>query len=227
MGTSEHAYGLLMKALFKREISGEGSRIDLAMFESTVSWLTVPVTMTASFDTHISRRGNTHEFFCPVSVYKTSNGFIYLAVGNDRQWQAMAGLEIFQALDLPQYRKNSGRIKDVDNLNRQINAITATHTSEALIELFNSITVPVSKIKAISEVIADPLVSRRLLKAQDPVTGKQITLAPPPNMTPFLENQNQTLSFPPRFGEQNQAIYGEKLRLSAEKLADLEEKGVI
>ncbi len=227
MGTSEHAYGLLMKALFKREISGEGSRIDLAMFESTVSWLTVPVTMTASFDTRISRRGNTHEFFCPVSVYKTANGFIYLAVGNDRQWEAMAGLEVFKSLDIPEYRKNSGRIKDVGNLNRQINAITANLSSEELIELFNTITVPVSKIKTINEVIADPLVSQKLLSAKDPVTGKQITLAPPPNMTPFLEKQNRTLSFPPRFGEQNQDIYGEKLGLAADKLADLKDKGVI
>jgi formyl-CoA transferase len=227
MGTSEHAYGLLMKALFKREITGQGSRIDLAMFESTVSWLTVPVTMTASFDTQISRRGNTHEFFCPVSVYKTTNGYIYLAVGNDRQWAAMARLDIFNTLDRPEYRKNSGRIKDVANLNRQINAITASHSSEELIELFKRITVPVSKIKTIPEVIADPLVSQKLLTATDPVSGKQITLAPPPNMTPFLEKQSRTLSFPPRFGEQNEAIYGDQLGLSAEDLGGLKAKGVI
>ena len=227
MGTSEHAYGMLMKALFKRAATGQGSRIDLAMFESSVSWLTVPVTMTASFDTHISRRGNTHEFFCPVSVYKTANGYIYLAVGNDRQWQTMASLDIFKTLDHPEYQKNSGRIKAVQHLNQQINAITTNHSSEDLIALFNSITVPVSKIKTISEVIADPLVSQKLLFATDPVTGKQITLAPPPNLTPFLEKQNRTLSFPPRIGEQNQAIYGGKLRLSSDKLADLKEKGII
>jgi len=115
----------------------------------------------------------------------------------------------------------------VESLNRQINAITANHASEELIELFNAITVPVSKIKTIKEVIADPLVSRKLLTTTDPVTGKHITLAPPPNMTPFLEKQDRTLSFPPRFGEQNRAVYGEKLGLSAEKLADLKEKGVI
>jgi crotonobetainyl-CoA:carnitine CoA-transferase CaiB-like acyl-CoA transferase len=227
MGTSEHAYGLLMKALFKREISGQGSRIDLAMFESTVSWLTVPVTMTASFDKKTSRRGNTHEFFCPVSVYKTVNGFIYLAVGNDRQWQAMAAQEMFKSLDLPEYKKNSGRIKDVENLNRRINAITANHSSEELIELFNAITVPISKIKAIGEVIEDPLVRQKLLFSTDPVTGKRITLAPPPNMTPFLNKSNQTLSFPPRFGEHNGEIYGSQLKMSDKKLEGLTKKGVI
>ena len=181
MGTSEHAYGLVMKALFKRQATGEGSCINMAMFESSVSWLTVPITLTNSFGRSITRRGNTHEFFCPVSVYQTSNGYIYLAVGNDRQWQSMVSQKIFKSLDKPEYAKNAGRIADVVNLNAAITAITGNYTSEELIELFASITVPVSKINTIAEVIADPLVKRRLMHAQDPISGTRITLAPPPN----------------------------------------------
>ncbi len=108
MGTSEHAYGLLMKALFNRSVSGEGARIDLSMFESSVSWLTVPITMTASFGKCITRRGNTHEFFAPVSVYPTKDGFIYLAVGNDRQWKTMVSQDLFA----PSTSRNTRRIWD-------------------------------------------------------------------------------------------------------------------
>ena len=227
MGTSEHAYGLVMKALYKRQATGEGSCINMAMFESTVSWLTVPITLTASFGKTISRRGNTHEFFCPVSVYQTSNGYAYLAVGNDRQWKAMVSQDMFKSLNRPAYEKNAGRIGDVKNLNAAINSITKNYSSEELIDLFTSITVPVSKIQTVPEVIADPLVEKRLLTAQDPVSGTQITLAPPPNMTPFLEASDRRLSFPPRFGENNQEIYGRKLGYSDEALADLKEKGII
>jgi formyl-CoA transferase len=227
MGTSEHAYGLLMKALFKRQLTGEGTCINLSMFESSVSWLTVPITLTDSFGKRITRRGNTHEFFCPVSVYKTSNGFVYLAVGNDRQWKAMVTLEQFKSLDKPVYDKNAGRIEDVSNLNRAINEITAKYTSEELIDLFTSITVPISKIKIIPEVIEDPLVQRRLLNAQDPVSKRRITLAPPPNMTPYLEASDHRLSFPPRFGEHNMEIYGQVLGYTDDELARLKEKGII
>ncbi len=226
MGTSEHAYGLLMKALFKREKTGEGTRIDLAMFESSVSWLTVPITMTASFGKQISRRGNTHEFFSPVSVFKTKDGFIYLAVGNDRQWQSMVAQEPFQSLDMEAYKNNSGRIADVQNLNQSINAITRNHTSRELIRLFNAITVPISEIKPIEEVIRDPLTKRRLLQAEDPKTGKQITLAPPPHMTPFLDEHGQTMTFPPRFGEHNLQVYGQ-LGYGEQELAAFKEQGVI
>lgn len=227
MGTSEHGYGLLMKALFTRAVTGEGTRIDLSMFESTVSWLTVPIALSKSFGAHISRRGNTHEFFCPVSVYKTSNGFVYLAVGNDRQWQSMVSQDMFKSLDKEEYKTNAGRIADVVNLNKAINAVTEQHTSEEMIEFFNAITVPISKIKNINEVAEDPLVARRILTSTDPKTGTKVTLAPPPNMTPFLESLNKELSFPPRFGEQNQEIYGGLLGYDEATLAKYKENGII
>jgi formyl-CoA transferase len=227
MGTSEHGYGLLMKALFKRAMTGKGTRIDLSMFESTVSWLTVPIALSKSFGANISRRGNTHEFFSPVSVYKTSNGFVYLAVGNDRQWEAMVSQDMFKSLARDEYKKNQGRIADVKNLNAAINAITKEHTSEELIEMFNAITVPISKIKNVNEVVEDPLVARRILTSTDPKTGTKVTLAPPPNMTPFLEETDRKLSFPPRFGEQNGQIYGDILGYDKDDLAEFKEKGII
>jgi formyl-CoA transferase len=211
MGTSVHGYGEVMKALFKRQATGEGSCINISMFESSVSWLTVPITMTATFKKKITRRGNTHEFFCPVSVYKTKDGFAYVAVGNDRQWKSMVSEPMFKALDKPEYEKNAGRIKDVENLNKAINAITEKHTTDELIGLFNRITLPISKIKTIPEVVADTFVERRLVYSTDPKTGMKLTLAPPPTMTPHLEEVHRQISFPPRFGEQNQEIYGKLL----------------
>jgi len=227
MGTSEHAYGCLMKALFQRQATGAGSCIHLSMLESSVSWLTVPITFTATFNKTLSRRGNTHEFFCPVSVYPTRNGFVYMAVGNDRQWKALVALEMFQPLDQPGYAKNAGRIADVKNLNRSISAITQQLSSEELVQMLNAITVPASKIKTIREVVADPLVERRLLHATDPVTGQSLTLAPAPCLTPFLEASGQVLSFPPRCGEHNAEIYGGILGRTASDLADWKARGII
>ena len=226
MGTSEHAYGQVMKALYRREVTGEGSRIDLSMFESSLSWLTVPINMTASFGKTVTRRGNTHEFFSPVSVYETRDGFVYIAAGNDRQWAAIVSQEMFKALDQPAYAKNKGRIQDVANLNRAINEITRQHTTDELIALFTSITVPISRINRIDDVIRDPLVEKKLLHSRDPVTGTELTLAPAPYMTPLLEKNNRQLAFPPRFGEQNAEIYGQ-LGYSDEALAALKDKGVI
>ncbi|HIC85111.1 MAG TPA: CoA transferase [Desulfobacterales bacterium] len=227
MGCSEHTYGLIMKALYKRALTGEGSCINVSMFESAVSWLTVPITLTATFNKTITRRGNTHEFFAPVSVFKTKDGFLYLAVGNNKQWKAMVSQEIFSSLDKPEYDKNEGRIKDVKKLNKAIEAITRNYSTEELMEIFKSIGVPVGEIKKISEVVKDPLVEPRLLYAQDPKTGLKVTLAPPPYTTPYLKFCKRELSFPPRFGEHNQLIFGEKLGYTEKQLKELEEQKVI
>jgi formyl-CoA transferase len=226
MGTSEHAYGLVMKALVKRAMTGEGDRIDVSMFMSTTSWLTVPITLTKSFGNKISRRGNTHEFFAPVSVYETKDGYVYIAVGNDRQWVSMTQLPGFEKLAKPEYEKNKGRIQDVKNLNNMINESTRTKTTAEMIDLCNKATIAISKVNTIEEVIEDPYVKNAMLSAKDPVTGTQIWMAPPPFMTPFLKESNRQMTFPPRFGEDNAEIYG-KIGYSQEKLAGLKDKGVI
>jgi crotonobetainyl-CoA:carnitine CoA-transferase CaiB-like acyl-CoA transferase len=227
MGTSEHAYGLLMKALLKREKTGEGSRIDISMLESATSWLTVPITLTATFDEQVTRHGNTHQFFAPVSVFETKDGHVYVAVGNDRQWKAMVDLTLFQSLDRPEYEKNEGRIRDVVNLNQSIGKIFSAITSEELIKLFNEIGIPVSKIKGVPEVLEDPLINRRLLRSRDPKSGLDLTLAPPPSVTPFLKGSDNRVSFPPRFGEHNREIYGTMLGYAERDLSKFKEKGVI
>ena len=227
MGTSEHAYGLLMKALLKRERTGQGSRIDMSMLESATSWLTVPITITATFGKKVTRSGNTHKFFAPVSVFKTKNGYVYIAVGNDRQWKAMVNLPPFQSLDREEYEKNLGRINDVANLNQSIGKIFATLTSEELIKRFNEIGLPVSKINAVPEVLEDPLIKGELLKSRDAQSGIELTLAPPPFVTPFLKHSNKSLSFPPRFGEHNSELYCTLLGYSESDLIDFKEKGII
>jgi formyl-CoA transferase len=227
MGASEHGYGLLMKALFKRAITGQGSRIDLSMFESTVSWLTQAITHTVTFKKKVTRKGNTHEFFAPVSVYETKNGYTYIALGNDRQWETMTKIPGFESLNKKEYERNAGRIADVENLNRAINAITKKFTTEELIDIFNKATIPISRVNTIEEVAEDPLVKPHLIRSKDLKTGLEITLAPPPYNTPYLKSVNRRLSFPPRFGEHNEEIYGGLLGYSVAQLKEFKEKNII
>ena len=227
MGASEHGYGLLMKALYKRAVTGQGSRIDLSMFESTVSWLTQAITHTVTFKKKVTRRGNTHEFFAPVSVYETKDGYAYVAVGNDKQWETMTKIPGFESLYKKEYERNAGRIADVENLNNAINTITKKLRTEELIDIFNKATIAISKVNTIEEVVEDPLVKPNLIRSKDPKTGSEITIAPPPLMTPFLKSVNRILSFPPRFGEHNEEIYGSLLGYSSTQLKEFKEKNII
>jgi crotonobetainyl-CoA:carnitine CoA-transferase CaiB-like acyl-CoA transferase len=227
MGASEHAYGLIMKALYKRAVTKEGSRIDVSMFQSTVSWLTVPITQTKSFQKKITRRGNTHEFFAPVSVYKTKDAYAYVAVGNDIQWERMLKIAGFESLAKPEYARNEGRIGDVENLNSAIEKCTKNYTTDELIALFTNATIPISKVNTLEEVIEDPYIKDEILSSTDEKTGTTIYLAPLPVTTSYVKSLNRRLPFPPRFGEHNEEIYCDVLGYPKEKVEELKVKGVL
>ncbi len=226
MGSSEQVYGLVMKALYKRAVTGEGSKIDFSMFRSTVSWHAINIPMVATFGKKISRRGNTHEFFAPVSVYKTKDGYVYLAVGNNRQWKDLVNLEPFKCLDNPAYEYNEGRIKDVKNLNEKINNITSKIETDKLLEMLKSITVPASKINSIDDLINEPLLQNKFLKTEDNKTQYEITLCPPPFDNDFLQQNKRKFSFPPRLGEHNFEIYNQ-IGYSSNDIEKLKQDGVI
>ena len=227
MGTSEHSYGQLMKALYKRALTGEGSRIDMAMIDSTTSWLTQPVTMARTFGRPMTRRGNTHEFFGPVSVFPTTDGFVYIALGNDVQWQRLLALPGFEGLADPAYETNSGRIADMAALNKKLAAVTQGFATEDLLGTFREATIPIARVQGIDEVCEDPAIAPKLLKSVDSVTGFEVILAPPPIMTEYLESRERTMPFPPRLGEHNASILGGQLGLSDDELSALAADGAI
>ncbi len=223
LGTAEHAYGQVMKALYKRAASGGGSRLDISMFQSACSWLAVPLSLFLSFGVRMGRRGNTHEFFAPVSVYPAMDGYVYLAVGNDRQWRSLVELGPFAGLDRREYDTNAGRIRDVANLNIGIGRLTRAFVSAALVELLRGAGVPVAPVRDLAAVAADPLVRDHLLASRDPVTGTDLVLAPPP----CPAAGPKSISFPPRLGEHNREIYGGDLGLDEDTLAALAAQHII
>jgi formyl-CoA transferase len=227
LGAAEHAYGEVMKALYLRATGGQGARIDLSMLRSAVSWLVSPIMLQASFGIPTPRKGNRHPFFAPVDVFPTRDGHIYLAVGNDRQWEAITQLPGFESLVEDRYRTNAGRIADMDVLCERLASVTRGRCSEELVRALREAGVPVGQVNAVADVLRDPALERETVRARDPRSGVEITLPPPPTTTPYLVSVDRCLSFPPRLGEHNAAIYVEALALDAAELERLRQEGVI
>jgi formyl-CoA transferase len=198
-----------MKSLYQRAVSGEGARLDISMFQSAVSWMVSPVMLSNSFNIPATRHGNTHQFFAPVSVFATADSFIYLAVGNDKQWEAITKLPGFESLAESEYVRNSGRIGAAKELNHKLATIIKKHSTQEMMDSFNNVGVPISRVNRISEVCADPLIADNLVKARDPRTGIEIAISPPPIISAHLHERGMTMEFPPRLGEHNEIVFGE------------------
>ncbi|MDE3091281.1 MAG: CoA transferase, partial [Chloroflexota bacterium] len=223
LGAGEHAYGQVMRALYLRERTGAGSRVDISMFQSAVSWMVSPVMLTQSFGQPVERRGNTHQFFAPVSVYPTRDRFVYVAVGNDKQWEVIVATREFAALAREEYKRNAGRIAAVKTLNDAIGAITPSKTTQEWIEFFGALGVPASRVNSIHDVIQDDLVRGKMVTAHDARTDTTVHLPAPVVETEFLRERNRTMKFPPRLGEDNEKVFG----ALGYDIAELKEKGVI
>jgi crotonobetainyl-CoA:carnitine CoA-transferase CaiB-like acyl-CoA transferase len=221
LGAAEHGYSEVVKALYRRATTGEGARIDVSMLRSAVSWMVSPVALSASLGERVTRKGNRHQFFAPVDVHRTRDGHVFLAVGNDQQWAALAALPGFARLRRPEYDANAGRIADVERLGGELAACFAELSTNAALESLRHAGVPVSRVHTLADVVADPLVADRLVAVEDPRSGLRLTLPAPPAGDP------PALSFPPRLGEHNEKIYGEALGLTPERLAELRRRQIL
>jgi formyl-CoA transferase len=223
LGAAEHAYGAIMKALYKRAVTGKGSRIDLSMFHSAVAWMANPLMLTRLGE-QVTRRGNTHQYFGPVAVFPTRDGYAYVAIGNDRQWAALTRLPAFESLAQPEYERNAGRMAALVQLHQRIAELTSTLETDELIQMLHRIGVPVARVNTLTDVLREPLLQNALTRAQDARTGREIFLPP----TPDVNDPGPTeLTFPPRLGEHNALVYGDVLGLSRGELDDLKSRGII
>jgi formyl-CoA transferase len=199
LGAAEHGYGQVM---------GAGSRLDISMFHSAVSWMVSPVMFTLSFGEQITRRGNTHPFFAPVSVLPTKDGYLYIAVGSDRQWESLTRIAGFEALAEEQYSVNAGRIAQANELLKRISTRTRNRKTEDLISDLTAGGIPTSRVNTIEQVCRDPLIADQMVMARDPLSGVEIRISPPPVVSEFLREHDMTLAFPPRVGEHNSHVFG-------------------
>jgi crotonobetainyl-CoA:carnitine CoA-transferase CaiB-like acyl-CoA transferase len=220
LGAAEHGYGEVMKALYRRATTGEGSRVDVSMLRSAVSWMVAPVALT-SLGERVTRKGNRHQFFAPVAVHRTRDGHVYLAVGNDAQWAALTALPRFGRLARAEYTANAGRIGDVERLDRELAACFAEVSTDEALESLRHAGVPVSRVSTLADVMRDRLVAEKLVEIVDPRSGLRLALPAPPVGVP------PSLSFPPRLGEHNEKIYGEALGLGPQQVAELQRRRVV
>jgi len=212
------AYSEIMKALYLREKTRKGRRIDISMLDCAMSLLSLQVPL-VSLGIDIPKTGNFHPNFTPVGVYKTKNGYISIAVGNEAQWRSLIEFPGFESLDKPEYSTNNDRTAHAKQLTDDINSVLYNKHTSKVIQIFKKAKIPVSEVSTIKDVLEDSYLSKKLLHIKDSKTHLEVTLAPPP----VIPTVKPDLSFPPRFGEHNKEIYA-TLGYNA---SDLKKKGVI
>jgi len=200
----DEVYAGVMLALAERAETGRGKRLDVSMLQAAASWLmtTLPLLDFGCDQSEITRCGNEHRKFIPTNAYPTKDGFIYMAIGNDIQWQRLTEIPKFVSLANEVRKTNEGRHGERQSLYADIGALTSKYSTDALVADFMAATIPHARINDIPQVAELPAIKSKLTTTHLP-DGRQIHMQP---MAVDLDGAKTTLSFPPKYGEHTAKI---------------------
>lgn len=81
------ALNAILQALLKRERAGEGTGIQVSLFDAIADWMNVPVLQFDHSGYHTARAGVNHPSLAPYGAYRCADGRdIVFSVQNDREW---------------------------------------------------------------------------------------------------------------------------------------------
>jgi crotonobetainyl-CoA:carnitine CoA-transferase CaiB-like acyl-CoA transferase len=152
----------ILSALRRRDATGEGATLDMALLDSQIAVLGNQALNYLVSGNLPPRLGNAHPNIVPYDVFPVADGHIIIATGNDGQWRKLcevlgeAGLA-----DDPAYVDNRSRVKNRVALTERLRALCQRYTKADLLAALEKVGVPAGPINAVDEVFADPQVVAR------------------------------------------------------------------
>lgn len=148
--------GILM-ALNERSVSGKGQFVETALYDCGVSLLHPHLPNYYLSGKVAGPSGNAHPNICPYDTYRTATTPIFLAVGNNRQFETLCRL--LGCEDIPRderFVSNGNRNANRDALKVELEAALASHACADIAQQLIEAGVPCGAVRSIDEVTSDP-----------------------------------------------------------------------
>ena len=217
----------IVSALHERHTSGKGQHIDMALLDSTVAWLANQNANYLIGGEVPTRMGNAHPNVMPYQTFRTQDGDIIIATGNDGQFQRLCeAAGIPDVGSDPRYASNALRIKNRDTCTASVAAELKKKTTAEWVTLLETVGVPCGPINRLDQVYADPQVQHRGIKIDvpHPKAGSVSLVANPIKFsrTPIAYDMP-----PPLVGEHVEVVLRGVLGKSDAEIAALREKKIL
>lgn len=206
-------------ALFQRERTGEGSYIDISMYDSMVAL--AERSMTAySLTGHVLQRG-VEPYMAPWGPFETSDGWVALVVATDRDWVKFCdAMERPDLVGTEETKSGPARAANMSkDLGSAVRAWFGAHSTDEVSERLLSRGLPVGPVQDARQVFeCDHLAARELfIDVPDPVMGTARLVGPVAKTSAGLPPRTEAA---PRLGEHTDQVLAE-LGLTAEQIAGL------
>ncbi|MEP6873203.1 MAG: CaiB/BaiF CoA-transferase family protein [Burkholderiales bacterium] len=225
--TGLYATVAVLAALQRRQASGEGQHIDLALLDVQVAALANQASNFLVGGQVPQRMGNAHPNIVPYQDFPTADGHMIVTVGNDSQFASFSAV-----LGCPDWARderfatNPQRVRHRDALVAQIREITVTRNTDDWVAAMEAAKVPCGPINTIDRVFANPQARARgmhvemahAVAAALPLVGNPIRLS---------ESPVDYRRAPPTLGQHTDEVLEDWLGLDAPAVAALRSRHIV
>ncbi len=214
-------------AIFVREKTGRGQRVDISMLDSTASLLTYQAAAYFATGEAPGRLGNRHPTIAPYETFAASDGDFVVAVGNDRQWERLCA--VIGASELaadPRFAANRDRVTNYSVLRPLLAAKLATRPRGEWVSALKASGVPCGSVRDVGEVLQDPQLHARSMieDVEHAIAGAVRVLGIPLKLS---ETPGGVRTAPPMLGQHTTEVLRSVGGFSDDEIATLRRANVI
>lgn len=198
----------VVSAILQRHKTDVGSLVSTSLYETGVFWANYHLLSTKLTGENPEKLGSNHGAFAPYGAFQTADGAIMIGISNNKLFEKLC--EVLQKrewIEDAHYRTNEERVKNRLQLSKEIEQITKTEKSEALIQALEAGGVPVAQVKTMKDVLVDPQqIENKLIVRLPHIRDKEMYATRIP-LT--ISNCDLTPTTPaPLLGEHNEELLG-------------------
>lgn len=227
MGTGSHLASGILAALYQRERSGRGQKVEVAMLDVCIPALTGLIADHLQGRT-LERLGNRHRNACPCDVYPAADGEVLIFCLNEPHWRVLARLMgRAEIADAPRFKDHAARLANVGEVDALMTQWTRAQRRDELVAALIEHGVPCAPVRSIAEVAADPEVARRgmLVESEFPTRGAVKVVGSPIKLSD-AGPPARLMRRPPVLGEDTAEVLA-AIGIEAAELERLRNEGVV
>ncbi|MFG0639619.1 CaiB/BaiF CoA transferase family protein [Delftia sp. WSY_22] len=226
--TGMYAAQAILAALFRRERTGKGRLIEMALYDSGIM-ITGYYGLDAMQLGHDPERyGNAHPSIVPYGMYEAADGPLIIAVGNNAQFDKFCRQVVMRPdiVEDERFSTNVNRAKNRLELGPMLKELIRSFPRDLLLERLTAAGIPCGRVAGLHEALTSERTRRGglLRDMPHPVVGTTPVFAPPYR----LDGQRLPIRHaPPTLGEGTREVLHRLLSMSDEQLQQLQSKGVL
>jgi len=213
-------------ALLARHRTGKGQHVDVGLLDGMVSTLTYHALIYLTTGRSPKRAGTRHPSIVPYESFEAKDGFVNIAVTNQKQWENFCQVCGFPEIAQdPRFAEMKARLANYGELRPMIERVISKMTRAEVFAAMSEVGIPAGPINSVGEIMEDPHIHAREMVQQliHPDYGPLKVLGIPIKLS---DTPGVVENAPPKFGEHNREVL-RGLGMNEDEIDGLIKSGVI